>query len=106
MILLYRTVSYINIIHMQDNVGFHRSVHVREMMEIRGFEWKLLPPYSPFLNPIECMFSQWKNHVKRSEPRNEPTLHQAINRVREVVLPTHLGPAFPALQTIEVLMIK
>jgi len=45
---------------IMDNVAFHKHTDVIEMMEIRGFTHKFLPAYSPFLNPIECLFSQWK----------------------------------------------
>jgi transposase len=37
-----------------------------------------LPPYSPFLNPIENMFSKWKESVRRSRPTNETELMQLI----------------------------
>ena len=47
-----------------DNVRFHHSAMVIEMLELRGFEHKFLPPYSPFFNGIECMFSEWKHFVK------------------------------------------
>jgi len=48
-----------------DNVRFRHSAIVMEMLELRGFEHKFLPPYSPFLNGIECMFSSaWKHCVK------------------------------------------
>ena len=47
-----------------DNVRFHHSAIVIEMLELRGFEHKFLPPYSPFFNGIECMFSEWKHYVK------------------------------------------
>ena len=47
-----------------DNVRFHHSALVIEMLELRGFEYKFLPPYSPFFNGIECMFSEWKHYVK------------------------------------------
>jgi len=46
-----------------DNVRFHHSAIVIEMLELRGFEYKFLPPYSPFFNGIECMFSEWKHFV-------------------------------------------
>jgi len=49
---------------IMDNVPFHRNRQVVELMELRGWNYKFLPPYSPFLNPIECLFSQWKNYVK------------------------------------------
>jgi hypothetical protein len=34
------------------------------MLELRGFEYKYLTPYSPFFMGIECLFNQWKKHVK------------------------------------------
>ena len=43
-----------------DNVGFYNS---REVVTLYNKKHKhtLLPPYSPFLNPIELRFSQWKS---------------------------------------------
>ena len=49
---------------MLDNVRFRHSAVVIEMLELRGFEHKFLPPYSLFFNGIECMFSKWKHYVK------------------------------------------
>ena len=48
-----------------DNVSFHHSANVIEMLELRGFEYKFLPPYSPYFMAIECMFAEWKTFVKR-----------------------------------------
>ena len=47
-----------------DNVRFRHSAIVIEMLELRGFEHKFLPPYSSFFNGIEYMFSEWKLYVK------------------------------------------
>jgi hypothetical protein len=47
-----------------DNVRFHHSALVLEMLELRGFEHKFLSPYSPFFNGIECIFSEWKQYIK------------------------------------------
>ena len=50
---------------MLDNVRFHHSSIVLEMLELTEFEHKFLPPYySPFFNGIEYMFSEWKHYVK------------------------------------------
>ena len=47
-----------------DNVRFRHSAIVIEMLELRGFEHKFLPPYLPFFNGIECMFSSaWKQQA-------------------------------------------
>ena len=69
-----------NSIIVMDNLPFHKHARVIEIMQIRGWEWRFLPPYSPFLNPIECLFSQWKNHVKRSE------LSQSLKTWRSLTL--------------------
>ena len=53
-----------NAIVVLDNVRFHRSAIVVEMLQLRGFEYKYLPPYSPFFMGIECLFSEWKHYVK------------------------------------------
>ena len=78
-----------NSIIVMDNLPFHRHARVIEMMQIRGWEWRFLPPYSPSLNPIECLFSQWKNHVKRSEPEDLEELDAATREVINVVTADH-----------------
>ena len=58
------------------------------MLELRGFEHKFLPPYSPFFNGIECMFSEWKHYVKVGlqghRARDEEDLQ--ANRMKNPVL--------------------
>jgi hypothetical protein len=53
------------------------------MLELREFEYKYLPPYSPFFMGIECLFSQWKKHVKEGlhghRALNENDLMDRIN---------------------------
>ena len=62
-----------------------------EMLELRGFEHKLLLPYSPFFNGIECMCSEWKHYVKVGlqghRVRDEADLQERI-RAFELV-PAH-----------------
>jgi hypothetical protein len=53
-----------NAILVLDNVPFHKPLVTREKVEATGHTLVFLPPYSPFLNPIENMFSQWKDSVK------------------------------------------
>ena len=57
-----------------DNVPFHKSTSIRQVIENRGNRLLLLPPYSPFLNPIENMFSKWKPHIRQARPENEAVL--------------------------------
>jgi transposase len=52
------------IIVVDINARFHHSENVKACAQEAGIEIKYLPPYSPFLNPIEKMFGV----VKRSSP--------------------------------------
>ena len=61
-----------------DNVRFHRSESIINLINQNNYGILYLAPYSPFLNPIENMFSKWKNIVKRSNPLNENSLMNAI----------------------------
>ncbi|KII70118.1 hypothetical protein RF11_16421 [Thelohanellus kitauei] len=46
--------------------------------------FKYLPPYHQFLNPIENMFSKWKDFVARSNCTNEELLVCCMDyRIRE-----------------------
>ncbi|KII75143.1 hypothetical protein RF11_10436 [Thelohanellus kitauei] len=61
-------------VFIMDNVAFHKCDKAR-----------ISTPYSPFLNPIENMFSKWKNVVKRSNCMNEEQILMSMNSgVREI----------------------
>ena len=47
-----------NAIIVMDNVRFHHVSDVIGTIECNGHEVLFLPPYSPFLNPIENLFNQ------------------------------------------------
>ena len=79
---------------IMDNVSFHKSAIVTEMAELRGFTLKYLPAYSPFLNPIESMFGQWKFHIKSVAPKTEPELLRAINGINTIVTAQHCSNYF------------
>lgn len=65
---------------IMDNVKFHKSRGVIRFFEQSAHKLLFLPPYSPFINPIENMFSKWKNYVRRSSPTNDDELRSAIDR--------------------------
>ena len=51
----------INYVIIWDNVSFHRAGLVRQWFQDHPhFTMLFLPPYSPFLNPIEEFFSAWR----------------------------------------------
>ncbi len=62
-----------------DNVSFHRALQVREWFNMnQGFINLCLPPYSPFLNPIEEFFSSWRWKVYERQPYTRVNLLQAM----------------------------
>ena len=55
-----------------DNLPAHRVAGVREAIEATGAELRLLPPYSPDLNPIEQTFAKFKAHLRKAGERSIP----------------------------------
>lgn len=74
-----------NPILIVDNVPFHKNVHVKETIIRKQASIIFLPPHSPFLNPIENLFSKWKNSVKMSLPRNEQHLIELITSKSDLI---------------------
>ena len=66
-------------IPIMDNVPFHRNQGVRRLIEESGHRLLLLPPYSPFLNPIENAFSKWKHIVRQARARNEAEILELMD---------------------------
>ena len=62
---------------VMDNLSVHRSKWVRELIEERGCQLWLLPPYSPDLNPIEEAFSKVKSLLRRASARTLGALFEA-----------------------------
>lgn len=61
-----------------DNAPIHKSLDVQAMISSRGYKCMYLPTYSPFLNPIEEMWSKVKMGVRRSEVSDKDKLTQRI----------------------------
>ncbi|KAG2201534.1 hypothetical protein INT47_007411 [Mucor saturninus] len=51
---------------VMDNAPIHKPAAIRELIENRGYKCVYLPPYSPFLNPIEEFWSKVKAGIKRN----------------------------------------
>ena len=71
-----------------DNVPFHKSTSIRQFIENLGNRLLLLPPYSPFLNLIENMFSKWKQHIRQARPENEAVLFKLIEDGSRLIKPS------------------
>ena len=61
-----------------DNVNFHKSQEIIDMIENTGAKVVFLPPYSPDLSPIEKMWSKIKEILKRKKPRSKSEFHEAL----------------------------
>jgi transposase len=70
---LVPTLSGDEIVTM-DNLSAHKIAGVRETIEATGAELRLLPPYSPDLNPIEQSFAKLKAHLRKAGERSVPAL--------------------------------
>ena len=53
-----------NTVVIMDNATFHKSATTKKLIEHTGATLLFLPPFSPDLNPIECIFGDMKR--KRS----------------------------------------
>ncbi len=64
-----------------DDVSFHRAALVQAWFTNHNqFEVVYLPPYSPFLNPIEEFFSAWRWRVYDRQPHARMPLLQAMEQ--------------------------
>jgi transposase len=63
---------------VMDNLAAHKSAAVREAIEAKGATLRLLPAYSPDLNPIEKMWSKVKAFLRKAAARTREALHDAI----------------------------
>ncbi len=79
---------------IMDNVKFHHSPAVQEAVQNAGHTIKFLPAYSPFFNPIEFLFSQWKKFVIAANPRIEEQLLGAIATVNQRINANHINNYF------------
>lgn len=65
-------------VFIMDNARIHHYKGLDADPEVSQMVKVFLPPYSPFLNPIENVFSVWKNLVIRSNAENERHLRSLI----------------------------
>lgn len=66
---------------MMDNVPIHKTEYIQALVKGRGYVPVFLPPFLPFLNPIEEFWSHMKCNFQRQELKkhetNESQLHDA-----------------------------
>jgi hypothetical protein len=65
---------------VMDNCRIHHSAFVVKAINDRGYKPLFMPPYSPFLNPIEECWSKIKKHIRRNPLSEGDPL---INRIAQ-----------------------
>jgi len=75
---------------VMDNVGFHKSEKVIELINSVGAQCVFLPPYHPELNPIEEMWSKIKSILRKQSARTLSTFKKAIRFAFESICDTDL----------------
>jgi len=85
---------------IMDNAPIHKVRQVQEICGSQGSEVNLmfLPPYSPQLNPIEHLFSEWKAKVRRSAPKSEAELSAAIHSASETISSQHCSNYYTKME--------
>lgn len=82
-----------NIVVM-DNVSFHKSETIKNLIESKGAKIIYSPPYSPELNPIEEMWSKVKNSLRKLSARTKYKFKEAIEKSLLAITKTDLSGWF------------
>jgi transposase len=77
-----------------DNLSAHKSQKAQQLVEDKGCFWHFLPPYSPDFNPIEMVWSPFKNGLRREAPREQEHLDQLIWPLLSQVTPQQAQNCF------------
>ena len=79
---------------VMDNLPAHKGEAVRKLIEDKGAQLMLLPPYSPDLNPIELAFSKLKSLLRKAAERTVGALWDRIGQVLEAFTPEECANYF------------
>jgi transposase len=79
---------------VMDNLQPHKNPTVHELITAAGAELRLLPPYSPDLNPIEQAFAKLKAHLRKAQERSIDALWQRIGNILDLFKPTECANFF------------
>ena len=81
---------------IMDNLPAHKGAAVRKAIEAAGAEVRLLPPYSPDLNPIENAFAKLKALLRKAASRIVTALERAIPEANDTFTPAECANYFAA----------
>ena len=66
---------------IQDNAVIHHKCTSGNPLH----EMVYLPPYSPFINPIECVFSKLKRHIRSKMSMDGIVIESRLNYVKQMI---------------------
>jgi transposase len=72
---------------VMDNLACHKRAGVRAAVEKAGAELRLLPPYSPDLNPIERAFSKLKARLRAAAKRTIREVEDLLGELTDAFAP-------------------
>lgn len=72
---------------VMDRLSSHSNPAVLQAFQELGVTVKLLPAYSPDLNPIEKLWSKMKEAVRRARPRTADDLIAAVGAALNAITP-------------------
>lgn len=70
-----------------DNLACHKRAGVRRAVEAAGAELRLLPPYSPDLNPIERAFAKLKARLRAAAKRTVRAVEDYLGELSATFAP-------------------
>ena len=79
---------------VMDNLGSHKVAGVREAIEAAGASVRLLPAYSPDLNPIEQVFAKLKALLRSRAARTVDALWHAVGSLIQRFSPAECANYF------------
>jgi transposase len=79
---------------IMDNLPSHKVEGVREAIRAKGASVRLLPPYSPDLNPIEQVFAKLKALLRKAAERTLDALWDRIAKLLKAFSPEECANYF------------
>jgi transposase len=72
---------------VMDNLACHKRAGVERAIQAAGCELRLLPAYSPDLNPIEKAFSKLKAGLRKAAKRTVPEVEELLGQLSDSFAP-------------------
>lgn len=93
------TSKYNGYYFLMDNVAFHKSKHTIDIINNTKNNILFIPPYSPQFNPIEHLFAQFKNTVrkyllKKNSVYNIKNIEKIISKISPSYLKNYYKHSF------------